>query len=126
MRPATRWSSKPPNELPKAPVEFRQATARFEHEEARQNMEVSSQPIPSSVATTPELLQRIDLAHKDGRYQLRLFGQDDPDEIAAVSVMTYPELHQFLHLIHAGADRLDWDAPELFPGPISGQPPTLQ
>jgi len=109
-----------------SPMEFRQATARFEHEEARQNINATSQPIPESAATTPELLQRIDLAHKDGHYQLRLFGQDDPDEIAAVSVLTYAELHQFLHLIYTGCSRLDWGAPELFSGPVSGKKPTLQ
>lgn len=109
-----------------SPAEFRQATARFEHEEARQNMEVSTQPIPNTVTTSPELLQRIDLAHKNGRYQLRLFGQDDPDEIAAVCVLTYPELHQILYLIHMGCEKLDWGLPELFSSPFFGKPPTLQ
>jgi hypothetical protein len=108
-----------------SPEEFKQALARFEHEEARQSMEVSAQPIPDTPENTPELLQRIDVSHRNGRYQLRLFGQSDPNEIAAVSVLTYAELHQVLHLIHSGCETLDWGAPDLFAGP-AGESQLLQ
>lgn len=109
-----------------SPAPFRQAAARFDHEEARQNMEVSTQSIPRSEATRPELLHRIDVAHNQGRYRLRLFGEHDPDEVAAVCVLTYSELHQILHLIHAGGRKLEWGLPELFSDPSFGQSPTLQ
>ncbi|WP_432695125.1 hypothetical protein ACQUQP_11255 [Marinobacterium sp. YM272] len=110
-----------------SPPEFRDATAQFEHEQARERMDVSNQPIPApSGQDEPLLLHRIDISHRSGRYQLKLFSQDDPDEIAAVGVLTYDELHQILHLLHMGCDKLEWDAPPLFTA-FSGEPsPTLQ
>ncbi len=110
-----------------SPPEFREATAQFEHDQARERMEVTNQPIPESAEREgPELLHRIDISHRDGRYQLRLFGQDDPDNVAAAGVVTYEELHQVLHLIHLGAERLDWDAPPLFTAFGREVSPTLQ
>ncbi|SEF84349.1 hypothetical protein [Marinobacterium lutimaris] len=109
-----------------SPPEFRDATAQFEHEQARERMEVTNQPIPATDSKGPELLHRIDISHRNGRYQLRLFGQDDPDEVAASGVLTYDELHQVLHLIHTGADRLGWDAPPLFTAFGREVSPTLQ
>ena len=101
----------------KVPSQYREATAQFEHQQAQERMEVSHQPVEETEEREPGLLQRIDVSHKDGRYQLRLFNQDEPNEVAAVSVLNYDELHQILHLIHSGCESLDWGAPALFAGP---------
>lgn len=110
-----------------SPPEFRDATAQFEHEQARQRMEVSNQPIPTSTEhEMPSLLHRIDISHREGRFQLKLFSQDAPDEIAATGVLTYDELHQILHLLHVGCEKLGWDAPPLFTATSGESTPTLQ
>ncbi|KEA61829.1 hypothetical protein ADIMK_3976 [Marinobacterium lacunae] len=96
-----------------SPAEFKGATAQFEHEQAKAAMQASNQAIPSD-GTTPELLHRVDFSFKDGRYRLRFYSQDAPDEIEAVSVLTYPELHQVLHLIHVGCEALEWGVSEPF------------
>ncbi|GGB92355.1 hypothetical protein GCM10011352_18020 [Marinobacterium zhoushanense] len=97
-----------------SPSEFKDATAQFEHEQAKAVLEASNQPVPTSAETVPRLLHRVDFSFKGGRYRLRLFAHDNPDEVAAVSVLTYPELHQILHLIHTGCEILKWDIAEPF------------
>jgi len=108
-----------------SPPEYKDATAQFEHEQAKAVLEASNRPVPVDTEHEPALLHRIDFSFKDSRYRLRLFGHDAPDEAAAFSVLTYPELHQVLHLVHTGCDILKWDISEPFSA-FAGNPAQLQ
>lgn len=108
-----------------SPSEFKEATAQFEHEQAKALLETGSEPLPQDVEVEPILLHRVDFSFKDGRYRLRLYDQDNADEVVAVSVLTYSELHQVLHLIHTGCDSLEWGLSEPFSA-FAGNPAQLQ
>ncbi len=97
-----------------SPPEYRDAMAQFEHDQAREKMEATQEQVPDNEFGA-QLLRRIDISFRDGRYQLKFFTGDEGDEPLAISVLTYPELHQVFHLIHGGCETLEWAAPgELF------------
>lgn len=83
--------------------------AQFHHEHAKQHMELQNEKAEVS-AVTNNLLHRLDISHKEGRYKVLFFASEDT--AIAESVLSYPELHQVLHLIHRGAQVLDWGADE--------------
>ncbi|MBV1788107.1 hypothetical protein KQ940_08570 [Marinobacterium sp. D7] len=97
-----------------SPSEFKDATAQFEHEQAKAVLDASNHPVPTGRGTEAKLLHRVDFSFKGGRYRLRLYTHDNPETVAAVSVLTYAELHQILHLIHTGCEILKWDIAEPF------------
>lgn len=88
-----------------APHEHRSGIAQFEHEQAQQNMQVQTQADVDG-AQQAALLGKVDVSHKDGRYQLRLYPRQGKQE--AQAVLTHEELHQVLSLLHRGALELDW------------------
>ncbi|WP_286237059.1 hypothetical protein [Neptuniibacter halophilus] len=100
------------SEIADVPQQHRAQLAQFHHENARQTLQ-GMQEDGALVATTHDLLSRLDISHRDGMYRLTFFtGSDDP---VAVSTLRYDELHQVLHLLHQGAKALDWGvAPALF------------
>ncbi len=106
----------------RSPVEHREAMAQFEHEQAREAMQVHEAPLQTREQAA--VLHRLDASFRDGRYQLSFF-TGDGGQAAATSVLSYAELHQVLHLLHRGCQSLDWGAPaQLFDAQPSSQ--TLQ
>lgn len=93
-----------------SPPEYRDAMAQFEHDQARERMQATQEKVPDGEFAA-QLLRRIDISFRDGRYQLRFFAGDDGENPQAVSVLTYPELHQVFHLIHTGCETLEWALP---------------
>ena len=95
------------SDIAEAPVELKSDLAQFHHESAQQALQADIEQA-SAVAEGALLLCRLDISHQDGRYRVLFFtGGDTP---VAVSVLTYDELHQMLHLIHRGSMALDWGA----------------
>lgn len=95
-------------QVSRSPVEHREAMAQFEHEQAREALQVHEAPLRTR--SQAAVLHRLDASFRDGRYQLSFFTADG-DQAAAVSVLNYAELHQVLHLLHRGCQSLDWGAP---------------
>ncbi|UTW11361.1 hypothetical protein [Marinobacterium rhizophilum] len=95
-------------QVSRSPVEHREAMAQFEHEQARETLQVHEAPLQTR--SQAAVLQRLDVSFRDGRYQLSFF-TGDSDQAVAVSVLNYAELHQVLHLLHRGCQSLDWGAP---------------
>ncbi len=105
-----------------APQPHQAELAQFYHESAQQNVQVEREDHSLTTEQT-DVLHRLDVSHRNGRFQLRFYGQDQ--EPVAVGVLTLEELHQFLHLLHKGAQTLDWGVPKnLFDTQIKA--PTLQ
>ncbi len=92
----------------KSPSEHREAMAQFEHEQARDAMQVTEAPLETRQQAI--LLHRLDASFRDGRYLLTFYGGDG-DRAVASSILNYAELHQVLHLIHQGCQALEWGAP---------------
>jgi hypothetical protein len=88
--------------------EHREAVAQFEHDRAREALQVQEAPLQTRAPAA--VLHRLDASFRGGRYQLSFF-TGDSEEAAAVSVLSYAELHQVLHLLHRGSQSLDWGAP---------------
>ncbi len=95
-------------QVSRSPVEHREAMARFEHEQARQALQVQEAPLDTQSAAA--VLHRLDASFRDGRYKLSFFSGEG-EKVVAVSVLNYAELHQVLHLIHRGCQTLDWGGP---------------
>ncbi|MFC6671025.1 hypothetical protein [Marinobacterium aestuariivivens] len=106
-----------------SPREHRGAMAQFEHEQARQAMQVEEAPLKTRDRAM--LLHRLDASFRDGRYQLTFFA-GDREEAAATSILNYAELHQVLHLIHRGCEVLEWGAPPKLFSSGAEEAPTLQ
>jgi hypothetical protein len=95
-------------QVSRSPVEHQEAMAQFEHEQAREALQVHEAPLQTR--SQAAVLHRLDASFRDGRYQLSFF-TGDGDQAVAVSVLNYAELHQVLHLLHRGCQSLDWGAP---------------
>ncbi|MFW1678423.1 hypothetical protein ACFVYJ_11690 [Pontibacter sp. JAM-7] len=105
-----------------APQPHQAELAQFYHESAQQNVQVDREDDTLTTLST-EVLHRLDVSHREGRYQLRFYGTDT--EPTASGVLNLDELHQFLHLLHKGARTLDWGVPKtLFTAEKTA--PTLQ
>jgi hypothetical protein len=94
-------------DIAEAPQQHRADLAQFHHDNAQQNLQVEREN-QQVVASNSDLLCRLDISHQDNRYRMLFFtGGDEP---VAISILTYDELHQILHLIHRGAMTLEWGA----------------
>lgn len=89
------------------PKEHRSQMAQFHHDNAQQTLNVQKEE-EKVVAQGGLLLSRLDISHQKGRYRILFFSHSE--EPVAVSVLSYEELHQMLHLIHKGAQALNWGA----------------
>lgn len=91
-----------------APVELRPAMAQFEHEQASQAANISKEKHRADHRDfSAQVLNRLDISYQGSRYKLSLFLADQ-DEPCALGMLNYEEMHQVLHLIHRGAEVLDW------------------
>lgn len=97
------------DDIVEVPEQYKANLAQFHHDHAQNRlqseggMEQLSQQIE---AKDPKLLNRLDISHQNGNYRMLFYaGGDQP---LAVSILTYNELHQILHLIHRGAVTLEW------------------
>lgn len=95
-------------QVSRSPLEHREAIAQFEHEQAREALQVHEAPLQTKAQAV--VLHRLDASFRDGRYKLSFFAGDNEHALAS-SVLTYAELHQVLHLIHRGCQSLDWGVP---------------
>lgn len=103
--------------IKQAPTEHKSQLAQFHHDQAKNNLSIERED-QQLVPKAAQLLTRIDISYKHEQYQLTFFSAG-PDPVA-VSVLTYDELHQVLHLIHKGALSLEWGAsPHLFESGVS-------
>lgn len=103
--------------IQQVPKEHKSQLAQFHHDQAKSNLSIERED-QKLVPDAPRLLTRIDISYNHEQYQLTFFSTE-PDPLA-VSVLTYDELHQILHLIHKGALSLEWGAsPNLFESDFS-------
>jgi hypothetical protein len=97
-----------------APTEHKGAMAQFEHDSAQQKPESVIAKQEDHSAYHADILRRMDISYKDGRYRLSFFTHEK-EEAVAVSTLNYQELHQTLHWLHKGSQFLEWGAsPSLF------------
>lgn len=104
------------------PAAHKSQMMQFDHDQAQTQL-VLDHENQEVISEEGGLLVRLDISYKQERYQLLFYtGEADP---VAVSILTYDELHQILHLIHKGALTLDWGVKSvLFQSSSSSQ--TLQ
>jgi len=95
-------------QVSRSPLEHRDAMAQFEHDKARQALQVQEAPLETQAEAA--VLHRLDASFRGGRYQLSFFTEDS-EAAVAVSILNYAELHQVLHLIHRGSQSLEWGGP---------------
>jgi hypothetical protein len=97
-----------------APTEHKGAMAQFEHDSAQPKPEQVIAKQEDHSAYKAEILRRMDISYKDGRYRLTFFTHETDDPVA-VSTLSYQELHQTLHWLHRGSQFLEWGvSPSLF------------
>lgn len=93
--------------IQQVPTEHKSQLAQFHHDQAKSNLSIEREDqelIPEAAL----LLTRIDISYNHDQYQLTFFStESDP---LAMSILTYDELHQILHLVHKGALTLGWIA----------------
>jgi hypothetical protein len=107
------------------PVEHQGAMAQFEHDQAQQAPNIQSADSQNHDEHPASILRRLDISYQDGRYRLSFFSHGT-DEMQAVSILSYQELHQTLHWLHRGSLKLDWGASaSLFDG-LENSPQRLQ
>ena len=97
-----------------APTEHKGAMAQFEHDQAQKAPEAVIAKQEDHSEYHADILRRMDISFKDGRYRLSFFTHETDDAVA-VSTLSYEELHQTLHWLHRGSQYLEWGvAPSLF------------
>ncbi len=94
------------------PAEHQSAMAQFEHDEAQQQQSVLKEESLDHTDETVQLLQRLDISFRDGRYQLGFF-ENGQAEATGFSILSYAEMHQILHWLHKGCQQLEWGAPSV-------------
>ena len=111
------------NTISDAPAQHKADLAQFHHDNAQQvlNVEREDQRVAPS---EPQLLSRLDFSHTQGKYRLLFFsGGEQP---LAISILSYDELHQIFHLLHRGAQALDWGAKEHLFSSATGSSTVIQ
>jgi hypothetical protein len=109
----------------KVPVQHQGAMAQFEHDQAQQAPTIQSAESQNHGEHPASILRRLDISFQDGRYRLSFFVHG-VEEMQAVSVLSYQELHQTLHWLHRGSLKLDWGSnASLFDG-LESSPQRLQ
>lgn len=88
-----------------AAVNHKLQIAQFHHDQAQHQASVQAEK-QHVIAQSGSLLTRLDISHQSGRYRLMFFA--NTDQAVAMSILSYEELHQILHLMHKGAQELDW------------------
>ena len=88
-----------------APLQHKSQLAQFHHDNAQQDMQLERED-QTVVSEQAALLSRLDISHQEGQYRVLFFTTSK--EPVAMSILSYEELHQILHLLHRGAQVLDW------------------